>query len=619
MALHELDEQIHKQDADIRETHVKSEFNPESAKEVPEKISVQTTWSNQREGFFAKYPKQMRLGLLTIGGIAFFTLCIGIFVRIQQSLFLNNRIRVSISGPENINSSNLNHFVISYENGNYTRVRDAVLLVSYPPNFYPEGNVNEFRNDSGSSSITIGDIPAFGTGKVDFSGKFYGSKNSVAYIRSALRYKSNDAEARFSPEGQKSINLRSSSISIEIDAPLSVASNSKVDYAVNYENISDVALSNIRLKVSYPSGFSFKSSDPSPSEGDTVWYIGNISSGEKGSVRLTGTLSGVSNEKKSFSVDMGTLKEDGSFFSYSTAERSTQMTASPIIIQQFANQSRDQSVGEGDSVGYTINFKNNSSIGLRNIIVTATLKGDAFNFYGVQPSGGFFESSKSMITWKASDVPQLENLLPGQSGSVSFIVPIRSNLLYESKTSKNFHVTTWAAIESPDIQNPLAENKIIATDTLDVKVHTAFSLEAFASYTNDKISNSGPNPPKVGEETTYTIHWLLSNTTNDIAEVEVSSSFPTNIRWTGKIFPPSEAIFCNERTNKIVWNVGNIGVGVGTLSPKREVIFQLSVRPDINQQDGNVMLLGNSMATARDLFTNKILRSGIGGVSSSSR
>ena len=79
--------------------------------------------------------------------------------------------------------------------------------------------------------------------------------------------------------------------------------------------------------------------------------------------------------------------------------------------------------------------------------------------------------------------------------------------------------------------------------------------------------------------------------------------------WTGKTFPETETISYNERTNRVVWNVGSMGVGEGTLSSKREVRFQVSIRPEVNQVGDEAPLLGGATAKATDVFTNEVIQS----------
>ncbi len=609
MGIQELDKELHKHDADLREPHEKSAFNPENVPEGAEiRLSGTSEWRGARERFFTKNAKAVRWGAIAVGGIAFVSLLVGTFVRIQQSLFSEDRVTVTVSGPENVNSSTLTTFVISFSNGNRSRLSGAELVVSYPPSFRPEGNDNTFRSDGTSNIVTIGDIPAFETKSLEFSGKFYGSKNSPAFLSAELRYRPANLESRFSAIGRKSLNLRSASLAIELEVPLTVSPEGEVNYLADYENTSDTPLSTIRLKATYPPGFSFTESEPAPSEGETIWYLGSINAGEKGRVRITGRLSGVPNETKTLRVEMGTFQGDNTFFALSDVERTTRVVAPPFEIRQTLNGGSPATVNPGEILRYAVSYRNDSNIRLREAILAVKVEGDALDFANLRSEGGAFDDRRNIITWKASDVPALANLAPNASGTVKFTVPVRDDFVPESTLSKNFRIKTIATIESPDIPNPAGANKIISTNTKEAKVNSRIRLETLGFYQDNAISNTGPIPPTVGEETTYTLRWRLSNTTNDVTAAEVSADLPTGVRWTGVIFPQSESVSYNERTNKIVWNVGSLGVGVGILSPKKEVAFQVSLRPAVNQINTEALLLGASTAKATDVFTDETLR-----------
>ncbi|QQS15468.1 MAG: hypothetical protein IPK84_03805 [Candidatus Moraniibacteriota bacterium] len=612
MGIQDLDEQLHKHDGTPREPlYQTKEFDPSRVSNDVEKLSLEKTsgWSAVRKRFAVDQTKAVHLGMWAIGVITLVALLAGTFVRIQQSLFSQDRVTVSVTGPSNVNSSDITDFVISYENANRSGLADAELIVSYPPGFIPEGNESTFRNDASSSTVTIGTINAFEKKTLDFSGKFYGSKDSIAYIHAELRYRPNNVQSQFSSAGQKSVNLRSASLAVELEAPLSVPPSGEVNYLVNYENTSDATLSNIRMKAAFPSGFSLNDSDPKPSEGEVVWYLGSIAAGERGKIRLTGNMSGVPNETKTLKVEFGTFQGDNTFFAYSDAERTTRIVAAPFSIRQSLNGSMPGAVNPGDSLRYTVSYRNDSEIALREAIITVELEGDALDFSQLRPEKGAYDSLRKTITWKASDIQQLANLTSGASGKVEFAVPVRDDLVPKSVLTKNFQIRTIARIESPDVPNPAGANKIVATDTMWEKVNSRLLLETAGYYQDSTLPNTGPIPPAVGKSTTYTMHWLLSNTTNDVTGVEVSADLPTGVAWTGKTFPNTENISYNERTNKIIWNVGSLGVGEGILSPKRTVVFQVSIRPEVNQVDTSPLLLGMSSAKATDVFTNETIQS----------
>ncbi len=189
-------------------------------------------------------------------------------------------------------------------------------------------------------------------------------------------------------------------------------------------------------------------------------------------------------------------------------------------------------------------------------------------------------------------------------------MPVRDDFVPQSTLTKNFQIKAVAKIESPDVPNPVGANKIVATNTLWTKVNSRILLETTGYYKDGTLPNTGPIPPTVGKNTTYTLHWFLSNTTNDVTGAEVSADIPTGVIWTGNTFPDTEKISYNERTNKIVWNVGSLGVGEGILSPKRTVAFQVSIRPEVNQLGISPTLLNASSAKAVDVFTNETIQSG---------
>src|SRR5690606_36507934 len=77
------------------------------------------------------------------------------------------------------------------------------------------------------------------------------------------------------------------------------------------------------------------------------------------------------------------------------------------------------------------------------------------------------------------------------------------------------------------------------------------------------ITNTGPMPPQVGQETTYTIRWNISNSTNVLNNATVRTVLPTGIVWKDVVVPQSERSLMqyNTVTREIVWNAGTIPVG----------------------------------------------------------
>ena len=117
------------------------------------------------------------------------------------------------------------------------------------------------------------------------------------------------------------------------------------------------------------------------------------------------------------------------------------------------------------------------------------------------------------------------------------------------------------------------------------------------------FTNTGPIPPKADVESTYTINWTLTNTTNDLKDTLVSATLPVGVSWKGEVSPVSERISYNPDTRVVSWNVGNVSSGVGfTYSPK-SVSFKLGIIPSINQIGTAPPLLSQATVTATDTYT----------------
>jgi hypothetical protein len=156
-------------------------------------------------------------------------------------------------------------------------------------------------------------------------------------------------------------------------------------------------------------------------------------------------------------------------------------------------------------------------------------------------------------------------------------------------------------------------NKIIAGNAMNMKLDSKLLLSVKGYYKDPNITNSGPIPPKVGQDTTYTIHWIVGDVSNDISNATVEAVLPTGVTMTGTVYPENTNITYNERNNSIVWEIGNMSAGTGTLSGSQEASFQIKVTPAPSQAGDMMSLLKPSVFKAKDLFTGEDLSANVDG------
>ena len=110
-------------------------------------------------------------------------------------------------------------------------------------------------------------------------------------------------------------------------------------------------------------------------------------------------------------------------------------------------------------------------------------------------------------------------------------------------------------------------------------------------------------PPIAEQETTYTVVLGVTNTTNDLSDVEVVTSLPIYVRWLNKISPENESLRYNPAGGGIVWNAGDVRAG-----ETKEVSFQVSFLPSISQIGNDSSLIKDVYASGYDGFTGSTLQ-----------
>ncbi len=550
--------------------------------------------------------KAVRVGLYAFGGIILILVVAGGIYKVNQAAFSEERVTVKVDGPLQIRSGNLVTYEVDYKNDNRASLKNAVVKISYPESFRLEDNPN-FRPEGPISGVYfLGEVPSNAEGKVLINGRINSPKGALVYIKAEMTYSPSNLSSQFVARDQLGVGVISTPLSIEILAPQNVATGDEVNYMVTYKNNGEEAFDGIKIRVDYPEGFTFSSSVPKTSEGNNIWYIGNILPSQEGKIVATGKLEGDRDAVKNVTTYIGST-EKGSFVSYNEEDTSTKIAASPLIISQTVNGVSNLTVKPGDFLKFELNYKNVGDIGLRDVIITETLDSPVLEYASLNKEGGSFNDENKLLTFKASDFPGLKYLEPGQGGIVKFSIKVKEVIPVLSGNDKNFVISSLARIDSPDISTPVSMNKIIAGNKMDIKLNSKLVLDIKGYYNDANISNSGPIPPKVNEETTYTLHWIVTNVSNDVTDAKIEAVLPTNATATGKFYPDGANIIYNERNNSIVWDVGTINAGTGVLTPAKEASFQVRIKPSPEQKGKEVSLLGVSNISAKDSFTGETL------------
>jgi hypothetical protein len=605
MSLKDIQNNLYKKEAPKNlSEHETSKYDPEIAKNTGEMKKGEADLWERKQGLNKLEKKAIKKGVIIFAIILTVIIGIAVFALVRQMMFQNGNATILIEGSSKVSSGKLLTYEISYKNENRLDIGDAVLRVTYPQNFKPENDSNFQIENLTSGFFNLGTIKGKSEGRVILNGKAYSPKGALIYLKAVLSYSPSGYSSQFQTNDQLGINVISAPINLEVLAPQNATSGNAIDYQINYKNDGEENIDNLVIETKYPDQFTLSSSNPRASSDNNSWDIGSLGPGQGGKIIVSGTLEGEKDNIKKIEVAIGT-REENEFIAYNSESADTKMIFSPLLIAQEVNGQKNLNVNAGDTLGFVINYKNNGNIGFRDVIVTEKIDSPILDYSTLKINGGSFDVDSKTITWKASDIASLKNLGVAQEGKLNFSIKVKDIFPVGEEKDKNFVIRSVAKIDSPDVPTPISMNKIISSNEINMKVNTKLVIEVKGYYNDQNISNFGPVPPKVGEETTYAIHWKALNIANDVSKAKVSANLPTNSEMTGRVFPEDANLEYNSRTNSIVWTIGNVKAGTGLLSSPPEVSFQVKIKPSPDQVGREVGLLGKTIFSAHDLFTEK--------------
>ena len=258
--------------------------------------------------------------------------------------------------------------------------------------------------------------------------------------------------------------------------------------------------------------------------------------------------------------------------------------------------------GTARKVFANINWKNNITVPVENVVVTAEFAGDVLNEKSVRVLNGFYRSIDNTIIWDKTRVPALSRLEPGASGNLSFEF---SSLEPKVSLFKNGKLDVSVTISGTRIgDTPETTGEVSSDDVKTVQFSSVVDVFSRAVYSTGPFTNVGPMPPVVDQETTYTVIWSITNASNDLADVKVSAALPSYVSWVGTVSPSSESVTFNSIGSEILWEIGSLPSGVGYTGPPREVSFQIQFLPSVSQLNTAPVLMGLSTLRGHDTFTD---------------
>ena len=537
----------------------------------------------------------------------FWILIIGSFIVLAAAGFYfyqhfkSREVNFSLKAPQSTLLGVPFNIDINIENTSDNLLKDIKLSM-----VLPEGAAFVSENqEKRVLSRSLGDLNSHNTFQDKIPIIIFENEQSIKKFEITISYfpPTLGPKARFEQTKSVEVAVREPAIKLDLVTPQKVLNNEEFEIEVYYQNISDIDFSNVELELNYPEFFTFKNATPPPSNGNNFWKIGNLSkNSERGNFIIKGSVLGT---EKSFFDIKGFLRAEvaGQKYLLNKKESTLNIAPSPLNLNITLNDQPNYIASLDSDLRYKINFRNNSDVGLNDVVIKAKLVGEMFNFQTLR-SQGFFNSKDNTITFNAANTPGLQLVPPGGEGFVEFEVKTKETYPIKRMSDKNFILKVEAEISSPTVPYYVAAEKTIGLTELKTKVAGNIKINSEASFIK------GTWPPKVNQPSIFNIRWTVVNYSTDVSQIKIRAFLQSGVVWTGQVKSNINTVpNYNERTQEVVWLIDRIAATKGVISKPVEATFQVEATPNITQINQPMPLLSETTLSGIDEFTNIELKS----------
>lgn len=498
---------------------------------------------------------------------------------------------------------------IEITNRNSSALELVDLVVEYPTGS-SQGGSGEAIGEVERLRVSIGSIASGAVANENMKIVLFGEQGSVHNVKISLEYRLEGSNSIFVKEKEYQVTINSTPINLLVDAPTEVNPNEDLTLKVKATLNASKPASSMLLRVEYPLGFQFVKATPAPALGNNIWDMGDLAPGAQTEIVIIGKMVDVfDGEEKTFQVYTGTQsKTDKSLISvvFNSLAHTVAIKKPFIATRLFINgvYQREYAIDTKTLITADIRWVNNLDTKVNDLEIRAKISGNAINRNTIKSLKGFYNSLEDVIIWDKSYDNTFSEVGPGEEGIVTFSA---SPLALFSTASGMISQPTINIEVSIAGKQPFEGNlvqKLANSESKTIKIISDIGFVSKALHFSGPFKNTGPIPPKAEKETTYTIVWTLTNTSNNISNVQIRSTLPPFIKFVGAINPATADLTYNASTRDIVWNVGTLPRSTGIGGSARELAFQVSLTPSISQIGEAVTLITNAFLTGHDDFAN---------------
>lgn len=532
----------------------------------------------------------------------------GFFFFLRPSSFTGDRATVTIGAPDTLTAGAETAITLTYRNDEKIPLASAVLSAELPKEFV-ELSSDPPRDQGGQ--WPVGSVAPGTGGRVTIKGWARKEPGATLTFLATLTYKPADFNAQFQKVATRTIAVSDAVLTISGTGTDQVLPGDDVAYDYTIENASDRAQENLQFRTDSLDGFIFESSTPAPTaESNSVWKLPNLDPHKTATVSIRGMFSAAARGPKTLRGSVGFI-DDGAFTPIASASTTSDVQKSDIAVSLIVNGSNQPpAVSFGDTLYFSLNWKNAGDVHLRNVTLSAELPSqptgaELLDWVSLKESLGGARKG-STITWNSKQIIDLADIQPGAEGTINFSVPIVSHVstLTASGTSTLYAIS--ASVRGMVGKTGRVDARDVVSDPILIQLNSDTVFKAYGRFYDESgvPLGSGPLPPKAGEKTVYRVFWVIANTLHELSNLTISTVLPENAKWTGapRQVDAGDLTF-DDTGRQATWHLNKLPTSVKQVT----VSFDVELSPTL-QDVGNILnLTGENRFESLDKATNAVI------------
>ena len=433
---------------------------------------------------------------------------------------------------------------------------------------------------TGTTNYSMADFKKHDTGYVTMKGDIVGNVNDLQQVAVIVYYQYHGVN--FSSFASQTYKINDTSFETTVNLPKEILNSQQFDWSVHYKNNSPIARKDVSLAINFPASLDITQAPENYSADEKKVILSEVAPWQEGDLSFQGIFTQALGEIES----LITIKTNFDSYGQSQIAGSIDVLTPRLSI----SSNLPSTANMGDTFYYQINCQNIGDADLTNVTVTVDTG-------GLSAAGLYFTPANGILN--------IDYLAAGQTKSVYLTITAPAELRKEN-LSASVSANAFAYITDLNVKT------YAASDTsATIKFNSTLAFYAEAKYygpSNEQLGY-GPYPLKANELTSLRIFWNVRDITNDLNNVTLVATLPSQVQWTGSSAVSQGAdISYNPAIRQVVWHTPYIPA----FSGPQGASFEVLMTPNFQQVNKQINIINDTKFTAEDSYTHTVLTQYIG-------